>query len=80
MINDESLKKMRDGVVIINTSRGGLMDADAVVRGLQSGKLQHYHSHYHYHCHHFNIIDTATAAITIPQCHTTPLHHYLHPI
>ena len=39
MINDDSIKKMKDGVVIVNVSRGPLVDTDAVVRGLDSGKI-----------------------------------------
>jgi D-lactate dehydrogenase len=39
MINDESIAKMKDGVVIVNVSRGNLMDIDAVIAGLDSGKI-----------------------------------------
>jgi len=39
MINDESFAKMKDGVVIINTARGGIIDEDALVRALKSGKV-----------------------------------------
>src|SRR5699024_12838971 len=39
MINDESIAKMKDGVVIVNCSRGPLVDTDAVIRGLDSGKF-----------------------------------------
>ena len=39
MINDESIKKMKDDVVIVNVSRGPLVDTDAVIRGLDSGKI-----------------------------------------
>jgi D-lactate dehydrogenase len=39
MINDESLAHMKRGVVIINTSRGALLDTEAAVRGLKSGKI-----------------------------------------
>ena len=39
MINDESFAKMKDGVVIVNTARGGIIDEDALVRALQSGKV-----------------------------------------
>ncbi len=37
LINGEALGKMKDGVVIINTSRGDIIDEDAVVAGLESG-------------------------------------------
>lgn len=39
MINRESLTLMRDGAVLINTARGGLVDESALVEALQSGKL-----------------------------------------
>lgn len=39
MINREALDKMRDGVMIINTSRGGLIDTYAVIEGLKSGRV-----------------------------------------
>lgn len=31
MVNRESLKKMKDGVVLINTARGELMDTQALI-------------------------------------------------
>lgn len=39
MINDESILKMKDGVYIINAARGGLVDSEALLRGLKSGKV-----------------------------------------
>lgn len=39
LINEAALAKMRQGVMIINTSRGGLIDTKALVRGLKSGKV-----------------------------------------
>ena len=39
MINDDSIKEMKDGVVIVNVSRGPLVDTDAIIRGLDSGKV-----------------------------------------
>lgn len=39
MIGKESLEQMQDGVMLINTSRGGLLDTRAVIRGLKSGKV-----------------------------------------
>ncbi|HPN29410.1 MAG TPA: 2-hydroxyacid dehydrogenase [bacterium] len=41
IINSDSLKKMRTGVMIINTSRGGLIDTQAVIHALKSGKIGH---------------------------------------
>ena len=39
MINDDTIAEMKDGVVIVNVSRGPLVDTQAVVRGLDSGKV-----------------------------------------
>lgn len=39
MINGEAIKKMKNGVMIINTSRGQLIDTDALVDGLKVGKI-----------------------------------------
>jgi D-3-phosphoglycerate dehydrogenase / 2-oxoglutarate reductase len=39
LINAQSLKKMKSGSVLINTSRGGLVDEDALVEALTGGKL-----------------------------------------
>jgi D-lactate dehydrogenase len=39
IINVESLSKMKNGVMLINTSRGALIDTLAVIDGLKSGKV-----------------------------------------
>jgi D-3-phosphoglycerate dehydrogenase len=39
MIGDVEIEKMKDGVVIVNTSRCGLIDEDALVDGLKDGKI-----------------------------------------
>ena len=39
MICSDSIEKMKDGVVIINTSRGGLVDTEALIQGIKSGKV-----------------------------------------
>lgn len=39
MIGEESMKKMKDGVVIVNTARGGLIDSEALIRGIEAGKI-----------------------------------------
>ena len=39
MINRGSIAKMKDGVILINTARGSLVDEDALVEALQSGKI-----------------------------------------
>lgn len=39
LIGKEEIAKMKDGVFLINTSRGGLIDEDALVEALDSGKV-----------------------------------------
>ncbi|MBQ4630399.1 MAG: 2-hydroxyacid dehydrogenase [Clostridia bacterium] len=39
MINEKTISKMKDGVCIINTSRGGLIDSDALLEGLRNKKI-----------------------------------------
>ena len=39
MINEESIGRMKKGVVIINTSRGGLIDAEALLEGIKARKI-----------------------------------------
>lgn len=39
IINDEAIARMKRGVMLVNTSRGALVDTRAVVRALKSGKI-----------------------------------------
>lgn len=39
LIDAEAIQKMQDGVVLINTARGGLIDTKALIGGLESGKI-----------------------------------------
>lgn len=39
LLNAERLSKMKDGVMVINTSRGALIDTPAVIDALKSGKI-----------------------------------------
>lgn len=39
LINSESLEKMKPNAMLINTSRGGLIDTKAVINALKNGKL-----------------------------------------
>lgn len=49
IINKDTIAKMKDGVIIINTARGGLIVDEDLVEGLNSGKIRYagldvYHS------------------------------------
>jgi len=39
IVCNESIAKMKEGIVIINTARGNLIDSDALIQGIQSGKI-----------------------------------------
>lgn len=51
IINDETLAKCKQGVGIVNCARGGIIDEDALLRGLESGEtLQRVATHFPAHC------------------------------
>lgn len=39
MVGDDEIERMKPGVRLINCARGGVIDEDALVRGLESGKI-----------------------------------------
>ena len=39
LIDDESIAKMKDGVILVNSARGALVDSNALIRGIRSGKI-----------------------------------------
>lgn len=39
MINIYTINKMKDGVILVNTSRGGLIDTDDLIRGIREKKF-----------------------------------------
>jgi D-lactate dehydrogenase len=39
LIRDETIARMKPGVMLINTSRGGLVDTQSLIRGLVSGRI-----------------------------------------
>jgi len=39
MIDKEAVSKMKEGMILINAARGGLVDTTALVEGLKSGKI-----------------------------------------
>jgi D-3-phosphoglycerate dehydrogenase len=40
MISDNAFKQMKDGVIIINAARGGVVHEAALLRALESGKVR----------------------------------------
>ena len=42
LINKESISKMKEGVMLLNTSRGGLVDTKAVIEGLKTRKVGYF--------------------------------------
>src|SRR5699024_530989 len=44
IINDESIAKMKNGVILINAARGQLADEPAILDAIKSGKIQYYAS------------------------------------
>lgn len=42
MINEAVLARMKPGIMIVNTSRGGLINTDDMIRGLKSGKVAYF--------------------------------------
>jgi D-lactate dehydrogenase len=39
LVDDEAIRRMKPGVMLINTSRGAVVDTTAVIRGLKSGRI-----------------------------------------
>ncbi|MCD7725203.1 MAG: D-isomer specific 2-hydroxyacid dehydrogenase family protein [Clostridiales bacterium] len=39
LINGDTIAKMKDGVVIVNTARGALIDSDALIDAIEQGKI-----------------------------------------
>ena len=39
MVNPDTIAKMKDGVILVNCARGGLFDADAVLKAVENGKI-----------------------------------------
>lgn len=40
IIREETIAKMKDGVILLNTSRGALIEEDALARALKNGKIR----------------------------------------
>lgn len=41
LIDTKALSRMKDGVILINTARGSLVDTEALIDGLESGRIGH---------------------------------------
>jgi D-3-phosphoglycerate dehydrogenase len=41
LISEKEISKMKDGVILVNTARGGVVNEDALYEGLSSGKIAH---------------------------------------
>ncbi len=39
LIDEKAVSQMKDGVMIVNTARGGLIDSKALIAGIESGKI-----------------------------------------
>lgn len=39
MVNEETIKKMKDGVILVNVARGGFFNTNDILKGIESGKL-----------------------------------------
>ena len=68
MIDGTALAKMKDGAILLNTARGGLIDEQAVADALKSGKLAGYGA---------DVVSKEPIAadnplLTAPNCYLTP--------
>lgn len=41
MINEKAIAQMKDGVILVNTARGSLIDSPALLQGVKSGKIRY---------------------------------------
>lgn len=70
ILNEDAFSKMKDGVMIINTARGLLVDTDALIANLKSGKVDfagldvlEYEDGLYYHNRMGDVIDNDRMAI-----------------
>ena len=68
LINAATISKMKDGVILLNTARGGLLDEQAVADGLRSGKI----SNAAVDVLSYEPITTDNPLLTAPNCIITP--------
>ena len=72
MINQDSINKMKKGVMLINTSRGGLIDSKALLEGLKTKQISSVgldvyeeEANLFYHDNSFKIIDDDVLSLLI---------------
>lgn len=41
ILNEQTFEQMKSGVIIVNTARGTLIDADALIKAVENGKIGH---------------------------------------
>ncbi len=68
MIDAAALASMKDGAILLNTARGGLIDEAAVAAALQGGKLAYYGAD----VVSKEPIDPQNPLLTAPRCFLTP--------
>lgn len=68
LINQQTIRKMKDGAILINTARGGLLDETAVAQALQTGKL----GYAAVDVVSKEPMDPASPLLTAPNCIITP--------
>ena len=69
MIDADAFSKMKEGVCLVNTARGELIDSDALLDALNSGKVKHALLDVLEHEHNF---EENKALITHPSVVSTP--------
>lgn len=76
MINAKSIVKMKDGVTLINTSRGGLIKTADLINAIKSGKFEHVALDV---IEHENNLAEAQEILTLPNVIITPhIAYYTH--
>ncbi len=76
MINAESIAKMRDGVTLINTSRGGLIHTGDLISAIKAEKFEHVALDV---IEHENNLVEANEILTLPNVIITPhIAYYTH--
>ena len=87
LIDTKAIERMKPGVTIINTARGKLIDSDALIAGLESGKIggagldvieDETGIYYYNRMGQATPEPRAEPAAQLSQCHCQPAHGVLH--